>query len=651
MYHMQKRRETTIPDNIEIAVQNEFDRRTAVKKATTQKNSIVRSFSFRYRPPIEGKVPLLINVNGNIVSMPRHAPFAASGSHYIKMTLKAHSKAELIFYLNALDRTTSHQTQNRFNISCTVLETRKTSTSGGNTIYELIIGDITSINGSAFNNDAIDYPDYQYESDLRELCDRNAYIACNGNSRFFIVPDKENDGGITREVKNRMKAEIRADLIQQKENAQTYDSLLDATSRLTQLLDDSWFSNVSDLQELSSIRPSAKFLMNKYYKIVYKLIMEMMADHTILSSNFDINAFGVIKTELVYEYWVFYRLLYQLQSIGFRIDNQDTLTNHFRSFIQGNITGVKPSGYVVIAKRKLESVEVCVEIGYERTFQGFDTNGDDLRRTPDYYLRIKSDKEDHWYFIDAKYKCFSNSGSSRVNYLQEIYDVSLSKYIADMGQIFETSNMRFGSAIDIRGSYIVMADVDDIPSELSDTNRLFGGDESILNSKSITRWDERVNSQLIDISSGHFPCHRYGAIHLTPGHIDELQSLLELIFEYLETDKNVKHSFLHYCWKCGNSTPANREPKETSTSNNEIKYYKYYVTCPHCSAFRSDNHCRSCGKAIIKHTKGNFHKRDESVTSPQWAFICPDCGSPVNGFKTIDERELDEITSTESREA
>lgn len=652
MYLLQKRRGITIPDNLEIAVQNEYLKRTAIKKATKKSfHGVDKTFSFRYRPPIEGKVPLSISVNGNCVNMPRHAPFSSSGRHYIKMSLKAQSKAELMFYLSALDQTISLQTQNEFTISCTVLETRKTNTSGGNTIYELVIGDISSINGITFIKDTVDLTDYQYESDLRALCERNAYINCTGNFRFFIVPEKEISVGIAREEELHMKAEIRSDLVRQRENALAFDSLLEATSRLTNLLNDSWFSNISDLQELTNVRPSAKFQMNKYYKKAYQLITEMMADHSILSSDFDINAFGVIKTELVFEYWVFYRLLYQLQSIGFRLDNQETLTDHYRSFIQGNVTGTRPSGYVVIAKRKLNSAEICIEIGYERTFQGLDDQGNVLQRTPDYYLCVKTNSGNHWYFIDAKYKCFSRDQKYKVNYLQEIYDVSLSKYIADMGQIFDTSNAQLGSAKDIRGSYIVMADVDDLPSELSETNRLFGGDESILDSKSIKQWDKRVDPQLIDISSEHLPCHRYGAIHLTPEHIDELQSLLELIFEYLETDKDDDHSNLHFCWKCGNSNPAIRETKETSTSTNETKYYKYYVTCPHCSAFRSDNHCRSCGKAIIKHTKGNFHKRDESVTSPQWAFICPDCGSPVNGFTEIDENELEEISNPNSTRA
>ena len=188
--------------------------------------------------------------------------------------------------------------------------------------------------------------------------------------------------------------------------------------------------------------------------------------------------------------------------------------------------------------------------------------------------------------------------------------------------------------------------IDDIPGDLSDTNRLFGGAESILSEECLEQWDERITTDLIDISTEHLPCHRYGAIHLTPDHVEELQSLLELIFEYLETGKKDDHPNLFYCWKCGSPEKANREPIETSTSKDDVKYYKYYVTCPCCSAFRSDNHCRSCGKAIIKHTKGNYHKHDESVTSPQWAFLCPDCGSPVNGFPTIDESELDEMQNS-----
>lgn len=641
MYSSQKKRTPSVPKDTERAVQEEYARRTKEIKASKQiMKGNVRSFSFRYRAPMEGgKLKLVVKVNGNQVSMPYHAPFSVPGKPYIKLVLKAESRRELAFFLKGLYTTISKGNGSEFDIGCTVLHAQKWDTKGGNTVYEIIIGKVTSVNGAQFENNQLDITDFEYNNFINSICRQSRYFVRNENDWFRLILDV----GISQEEQIRMKAEIRADLLRKRENAIAYDSLLDNTDELTALLDDPWFSGISDLTEISSLRPSAKFLMNKHYSVVYRLITEMMADHSTLASSFDINAFGVSKTELVYEYWVFYRLLYQLQSIGFTIQNQDSLINHYRAFIQGRADDSKRSNYSVMAKRELGEREVCIEIGYEKTFKGYGVDGKELKRTPDYYLRITSNGESHWYFIDAKYKCFSKKDCGKVNYLQEIYDVALSKYIADMEQIFKTSSEMSGKRNHILGTYIVMADVDDLQREISDTNRLYGGTESILSEECLEQWDERITTDLIDISTGHLPCHRYGAIHLTPDHVDELQSLLELIFEYLETGKKDDHPNLYYCWKCGSPEKAIREKKETSTSTEERKYYKYYVTCPRCSAFRSDNHCKACGKAIIKHTKGNFHKHDETVTSPQWAFLCPDCGAPVNGFPAIDELELDEM--------
>lgn len=195
-----------------------------------------------------------------------------------------------------------------------------------------------------------------------------------------------------------------------------------------------------------------------------------------------------------------------------------------------------------------------------------------------------------------------------------------------------------------------MADVDDLPSELSVNNRLFGGPESILKDQTISQKNELVTNELID-SRGVFPAHRYGAICLTPSHTDELQSLLELIFEYIEPEKADDHVYLEHCWSCKNPNYVHREKKETKRSTEKYPSRKYYFTCPVCSAFRVDNHCVVCGDAIIKHTTGNYHLLDRSVANPQWAFLCPNCGAGVNGLRQMDEGEIDKIAKESLQES
>ena len=196
-----------------------------------------------------------------------------------------------------------------------------------------------------------------------------------------------------------------------------------------------------------------------------------------------------------------------------------------------------------------------------------------------------------------------------------------------------------------------MSSIDDIPSELSGNNRLYGAPNSILGNQKLKQWNSTViSADILDLGHECTPAHRYGAIALTPSYDRELYSLFQMIFEYLETNKSDSHRNLQFCWNCNSSVPVERQVKypnklPISRYGEAIKvgttgYPKYYVTCPRCKAFRVDNHCVNCGKAIIKHTKGNYHKWDDSVENSKWAFLCPDCGSPVNRFAELSSRIL-----------
>ena len=231
-------------------------------------------------------------------------------------------------------------------------------------------------------------------------------------------------------------------------------------------------------------------------------------------------------------------------------------------------------------------------------------------REPDYYIKVLNGDSCHWYFMDAKYKDFTDpedkdstaEQGSGVNYIDEVHKVAVQKYINDIGKIFNYKDSYASKEDDIRGSYIIMANIDK-DTELTENGRL------CQNRDIMKLEDER----LAEAKGNAFPLvndkssmHRYGAIRLTPDYEDELTSLLQLIFEYLETDNNKEHPNLEWCWKC-NSTSIKKTDGETSGGKT-----KYYTTCPVCGDFRVITNCNGGSHIIIKHDQGNYHCSDKT---------------------------------------
>ena len=659
----QRRKQKYIPSidpntDIEKEAAAELKRITDMRMVTQEgiKQS-ARTFYFTGHPPKEGYHKLLVHISGNIVEFKDHAPFQEGDKNYIRAKYIAHSRREMIFYLNHLTtfcNSIGEWPRPQFNICCSFVSNKKPyTTTWNNTVYDLSFSYLLSINGDDFDQNRLDISEQEYQRLLIPIIQNNGF-SIDENRSFFLYPEETNRI-IKQDSKERelMLRDITASLSRKVNNEKARRELYEVEERLIELLNAPWFNGISDYHGPLEVKPTPKFRKNMYYAIIYKLISEKMQAHPLLAGNFDVNAFGVISTQLVYEYWVLYKILYQLQTLGFSLANTDELTNDFRKFIQGKQlqrksekkqTSTKYSGYVVNAYRDNGSHPIKLRIGYDENFITTKIPGiDRLQRRPDFSLCIESMEGRHWYFLDAKYKSFSIEDKTKVNYEQEVYDVSIEKYILDIGKIFQAEDDFKNDQI--RGSYIVMANVLESAPNLSENNRLFGGPKSILTSDKIQKNNDEITTDLIDLGSKSTPAHRYGAIVLSPAHDSELLSLFQLIFEYLETNKSDIHENLSYCWCCNTKTPVIRERKETNRSTEEQKYYKYYITCNECKSFRVDNHCISCGKAIIKHTSGNFHKWDDSVQNSQWAFLCPDCGSPVNGFSEFD---LESLTAEET---
>ena len=632
--------------DIQTAVDVEFSRITKSKKAT-EAGFLKKTQRFSwtcYPPSPRGQYHLDVNVNGNCVEMRSHAPLACADKHYIKLKFYASSRREMLFYLeNLTDSFSRINDKPAFDIECVITSGRKSYT-GLNTVYYLTANHVVSMNGNTYQPDGNDISDARYSQEIGRLLKYNSgYLSVDGG--FFIHDDynryqlKVSPDSIELQ---KMRADITANITRTVELSRKTIELWKIEESMIALLSDKWFDGITDIVDVPALKLTPKFQSNVYYADIYQLITERLTKHPILASDFDINAFGVNSTQLVYEYWVFYKILNQLQKCGFVVKNAQKLTTSFQELIQNRKTTEKKSGISIEAVRGDGSSQILIEVGYEKNFSSTKVPGTNrkIQRTPDYFLRIKNGAQSHWYFFDAKYKCFTSQdqSNSKIPYRQEVYDVALSKYIYDLGRIFESEEEY--ACDEIKGSYVIMANIDDLPSELAENNRLFGDSYSILDTQ-IQKGNIPITSSIIDNVSG-IPAHRYGAIALIQDNDKELVSLIQLIFEYLEANKSDQHANLHYCWNCNSSAEVERIEKETAGSSETRKLIKYYVTCKSCNAFRVDNHCVSCGKSIIKHTMGNYHKWDDSVENSQWGFLCPDCGSPVNGLSRIDLDSLSE---------
>lgn len=619
------------------AVNKEYDKRIMSEKYVRLEDGQLGTkmqFYFQYKLPRTCR-DLDVCIGEERITMSGPAPFhllfdLGDEMRWIKLDLKSRSREEHLFYLKKL-RECFRLEKGSFHISCTLIKP-EAQTVGSYTIHLMHICDITSINGEIFSKSQSGITDQEYNEQIDALCKEE-------NGRF-----RREQAKLAEKEEKLIKETIKTELQRQNETVEMFNRRINAAAELTKLLEQRWFEKITDITELTEIRPTAKFKMNRYYRTVYKAIMGILNAHCVLASAFDVNAFGVYETHRIYEYWVLHRLLYQLQTIGFELNEDDvaSLAAHYQKFVEDHGGNGKASEYRVRAQRKLGEKAIEIEVGYDCEFKAkIEGEKKPLKRTPDYYICVKEqetvDEGDevqvhenrHWYFMDAKYKSFSRLRNAKgelkkgkTDYLDEVYEVALSKYKTDMGRILKQSNEYGSQHNEICGTYIIMADVDDLPSELSVNNRLFGGKDSLLD----ISYGQKDKLKVPENEHG-CPCHQYGAIHLTPSHVDELQSLLALIFEYLEAGKWHKHHNLQYCWKCGSPQEVKKDPISMSRDGQE----KYYDTCQQCGDFRVDNYCWHCEGAIIKHTIGNYHLQDDSKVDQRWAFSCPYCGARVDG--------------------
>lgn len=384
----------------------------------------------------------------------------------------------------------------------------------------------------------------------------------------------------------------------------------DVRHRIHVLLQMDWFRDLPDTKGFHYPIPcTPRFKYDRNYSQVYNLLSLVFNKHYMLSGNLDVNAYGVTKVEAIYEYWVFFKILYSLYEMGFQLNQEErqSISSHFRRYIDG--TG-HPEGYVIsMCKKRNERENITIEVGFNCRIGNY-TSPPDVHDylTPDYYIRMSIADENHWYFFDAKYKCFSTDGvhlDDSFDLNTEVCRVAIRKYIVRMKEYLSKDDRYSGTKNSIRGSYIIGPDIQGRKDEQGVALLHLFGAESI-----DVRSGESATTAQADNTYGR-PNHRYGAVSVRPGHDAELKLLLQLIFEYHE-------GILDVCWECGST-----DVKATmSKANSRV----HYLTCARCGAFRVDSFCYGCHGRIVKRANGNYHHR---IPGEQWAFYCPACGKGI----------------------
>lgn len=439
-------------------------------------------------------------------------------------------------------------------------------------------------------------------------------------------------------------------------------------SEMKSMVHNTWFKNIQQLPRIElPIKATPKFSFNKYYRSIYEILQKYIELHPLLTSDFDTNAFGVKETWQIYEYWVFSELLNRFMNLGFKmVSGEKSVRDSLVSFFESS---GQPEGFQILLEKryKIKDEEKSIEIlfGYN-SFIGDQTDRlkGDRHYTPDYFFRIKAKDSYHWYFMDAKYNVYKKGSteSTSKNLFQEIYDVSVYKYIHRMTeekflktmteQKAEKDPATWNVKLDnyVAGAYIIVANIiegktDDL---IADEDRLYGGTVSLASqyspsTKKITTKERSGDKKLfypsVDDGERGLPRHRYGAIQFRPGYEDELTALLEMVFEYKETEKEgllsqfgqtkTRPENLNLCW---DSTFDHKNIPMPRIDMRQTKggKFKFVVTCQ-CGAQRYENHCL-CGHGIIKHNFNNYHYRKLTGKKfgDKWNYVCPVCGEDLS---------------------
>ena len=463
--------------------------------------------------------------------------------------------------------------------------------------------------------------------------------------------------------------------------AKTNNKLFEVRNAIKCLLETSWFLSIADIN-YTGIHITPLFSLNVYYSEIYAILTTFLKAHPLLSSSFDRNLYGSLETHFIYEYWCFAKIMERFTDVGFRVADESNMQKILSTFSAYIETNKKPEKFTVLLKRvipkltdsgsysgKYSTVELL--LGYnciigDQKAPELGKKGRHKYLTPDYFVRVTSNNGYHWYFLDAKYRVYTDTllDWKPCENRESLYQVCIKRYInriaekkhqfirqfaEDHARTYPREWASYGpeGPHTIMGAYLIVADTKNhCEEDLAVHNRLYGF---------INAFPPENNEY------EHMPVpFPFGSITLRPDLTDELTALIAMIFEYkesaqyIELDPNGKKQdgtpehlktngvhktpsyanrpvWMNACWDSSvehDDESLSIEPQRTLGGN-----YKYYVSCT-CGSRRYDTFCINtrCRHEIIKHDVENYHVRSGTGRSKRerWNYICPYCGEEIS---------------------
>jgi hypothetical protein len=382
-----------------------------------------------------------------------------------------------------------------------------------------------------------------------------------------------------------------------------------AVGRLLGLQSRSWRS--FGLQPSSRAPTSVALRMNMPYAkaiAAYREVRSAFRDETTMTALFSascVREHGLVDLNLLYERWSTVQVVRAILSFDFEPDREEALGLVARALVTRR--ELRTEDQNIIFTRGALSITVQMEPGIE-TVNGRGT------KYPDLVITLKAKPRTETVVLDVKCHEFAESlpkGAPRRTTLPS-------------------------SSEEIRKMYFGPDDHGERNYSMGGQNRVFllhpcrGG---VPEPSAFQPWSansfygERYAYDWQHDDAG--PDHRFGAVFLRPGELDDLRRLLGMLLNMvtlpqLKGEIESEDRSATRCFQCG----GNLDWKETSTHTGAPKYE---CTCGSCGEFYVFTHCALCNRRLVK---CDMYWSYHSLVGQIGNVRCPRCGTSL----TISER-------------
>lgn len=374
------------------------------------------------------------------------------------------------------------------------------------------------------------------------------------------------------------------------------------------------------------LHASNLFTCHRLYRRAYALMRQRQEQFSAIDLWSGKSA-PVGATHCIYEIWC----LLQILSIWIR-DYSFTMESHTVRGLVGELlrrTETDVVGPIRLVKKTGALEGMTLELEYNQTFE-YQDKKDGRRKIlrPDYCMSISYGGKTFRFFMDAKYKNFSEKQMGIEAWYEDLYDVALRKYLFCLD---ETCSGSTGKTVKTSGSYILHADAKEHrPASGWDPREFFWYKSNAacsnldpVSSGVLQKVRHKLPGLLEcseDKGDGNVESLRFGSICFTPNTNAHFRILMQMIMEHF-LGSDFPDLCLQKCWICG-SEDVRAEPRYTANGNR-----KYYITCQNCKQFWVQTVCVNCGRPLGKHRSNYYRVKLKSV----WNVICPDCEFSLSG--------------------